>query len=202
VPIPTRGPVTVEIDGDEYELGAGVDPLRLIEVLAGSDWWEAFLLIDDGWLLVARVADRHDAFTVAAAKSVTVAVVEEMTGFSWFTSCALAATAASSWSEFDGLCAYRGFDPWSAPVARTLAFVHHCLLTSCADEAERARMIYKLSGAEAADAALAAGARAAITSGRPDPAMARLEAESIAQWQAAFGPNGELRNPAGAGMPA
>ena len=202
MPIPTGGPVTIEIDGDDYELAAGLDPLRLIEALAGRDWWEVFLIIDAGWLLVPRVADLYDDFTVATAKAVTVAVVEQLTGLSWFTSCALAATAASSWVEFDGLCAYRGFDPWSAPIARTLAFVHHCLMTSCTDDAERARMVYRLSGAEAADAALAAGVQGAITSGRPDPAMARLEAESVAQWQAAFGPNGELKNPAGVGMPA
>lgn len=180
--IPARLPVVADVDGAEVELCADLDPLAFLDALGRASWWSVFELIDADQVLGARLADRRDPFTVVQAREIATGVVEAVTGYPWYTACALAGAAVSSWNEFDGLAAYRGFDPWSAPVARTLALAHHCLTLGCKDDVERALLAYRLAGPEADETDTTAGEQ-----------MAQLEASNFGEWAAAFEPDGSLK---------
>lgn len=175
--LPARLPILAEVDGEEFALPAGTDPLAVLEALAAGSWWAVFRLMDTEETLGARLADHRDRFSLVQARDLAKGVAEALTGYRWHTACVLAASAVRSWSEFDGLCAYRGFDPWSAPVARTLAMVHHCLMAGCKDDVERAYLAYQLDGEEA------------VSDGGH---LASLESSNFAEWNAAFGPDGTL----------
>lgn len=146
--IPAGFPVTVDVDGYDLELGGEADPSEVIEALAGGDWWAVLLLLDAERHLWGRISDHADRFSVVQANRLLKQVVQVATGYPWFTSCLLAAHAAADWQGFDGLCAYRGFDPWSEPVPRTLAIVHHLLRSACDTPGEHARLEFELAGPE------------------------------------------------------
>lgn len=180
MPLPARLPLVAEVDGHAVELPADTDPLELIEALARGSWWRLFEVIDAEGALRARLSNPRDAFALSQARQLAVGVAEAVTGYRWHAACKLAATMVADWQGFDGLCAWRGFDPWSEPLARSLAMVHHCLFTGCKDEVERAYLAYELDGPDV-DEAQGGSSR-----------MAALEAATVSEWQAAFGPDGRL----------
>lgn len=178
--IPARLPVFADVDGVEVELPAGLDPLVLIEAISRG-WWAVFRLIDSDDVLARRLASPRDGFGLAQARQLARGMVEAVTGYPFYTASSLAATAVSSWTELDGVAAYRGFDPWSAPAARTLALVHHCLMIGCKDDVGRAYMAYQLAGPEAEEI------------GNPASPMAAIESSNFAEWAAAFEEDGTLK---------
>lgn len=146
--MPAGFPVTADVDGYELELGAEAEPAEVIARLAAGDWWELLRLLDPEQHVWSRISDYADAFSVAQAEGLLRDVVQVATGYPWFASCRLAAHALADWQAFDGLCAYRGYDPWSAPVPRTLAMVHHLLKSACQTPGESARLEFELAGPE------------------------------------------------------
>jgi hypothetical protein len=177
MPLPARLPIYAEVDGEEFALSAGTDPLSIIEALASGSWWQMFKMIDSEQRLARRLTDPRDAFGLAQARELAVGIAEAVTGYAWYACCRLAATITTDFAGFDGIAAYRGFNPWSEPVARSLALVHHCLSMGCQDDVERAYLAFQLEGPQAA----AQGSN-----------LAQLESAGFAEWQASFGPDGTL----------
>jgi len=179
--IPARS-AQADVDGHLVELSDFADPPGIIESLGTGDWWRLFCMIDQpDHELYRRICDRRDGFDAAAALSLTRVLVETLTGYPFFTACSLAATAVSDWATLDGMAAYQGFDPWTAPVARTLAFVHHCLKTSRDTPGDLARLEHQLAGPEADEDRPRA----------PDSSLARAEASMVNEWLGYFGDGGE-----------
>jgi hypothetical protein len=177
--LPAGLPVAADVDGTLLVLPARTSPMELIGHLAGGSWWDILRLMDGDLTLWSRLADPFDRFGVVAAARVVHEVMAAVTGYSWYTACALASAAAADWPAFDGLCAYRGFDPWSAPIARTLALVHHLLRQQCETPGERARLEFELAGPDAED-------------GNDARALA-AERRMAAAWAAAFNSDGTAK---------
>lgn len=163
-------------------LRADADPVELIGHLAAGSWWDILRMMDRDLHLWERLSDPFDRFGVVAAARVVQSVVAAVTGYSWHVACALAGAAVADWNGFDGLAAYRGFDPWTAPVSRTLALVHHQLRAQCSTPGELARLEYDLAGPEPENPEDEARALAA-------------ERRMAASWAAAFNPDGTSKKP-------
>lgn len=177
--LPSRS-VLADVDGHVVELTDRDDPMGLIESLGTGDWWRVFCMIDADGVLFTRLNDRDDGFSVAGALGLVRSMCEALTGYRWYTACSLSATAVSDWSAFDGLAAWRGFDPWEAPVSRSLALVHHCLKSSRETPGDVARLEYQLAGPEAES--------------DPSVGSAKLEAAAFSEWSAYFTEDGTALN--------
>lgn len=133
---PTAGPVTFDVDGDEYTL----------PTLPTRTWLHALVLEPPGnWLTIVppqlagdgrhrlneRLADPGDVFDLDDLEHVAENVIADAVGIDFHPACRLAVSAWGNWLTFDGWCSASGFDPLAAPIGRLLAAVYAWRLSLC-----------------------------------------------------------------------
>lgn len=131
---PAALPLTYRLDGAELHL-LGADPVRLLHLLATGDWPAILpgLLDDDGrYAIAVRLYDPDDHLDLdhvwraacivgGAIAGTTPANPDADAAAGWWPATRLASLAVHNWMLFDGWAGRRGFDPWAAPLHRTIA---------------------------------------------------------------------------------